>query len=180
MTAVPTTQREVLVSGSAKGYGAAASTSIHKHVGGVPVATTTTGTDSACTDGTMYLGEIALEAGMRLTGISYLIGSTGGTDKVVVYLYDSAGTVLANSLLTGTTVGTTATFQRVAFTAAYEVPDDGRYYVGVIFNGATAKFRTQAFGDHDAGSVTSTFGTSAAITPPATFTASKAPYAMTY
>lgn len=150
-----------------------------RYVGEAQPATNTTGTDTACTNGTIYVGAIFLGSNCTITGLSYLIGSVGGTDKVISYLFDSTGAVVANSALAGATVGTTATMQRVDFTAAYTAPA-GLYYAGVVFNGTTAKFRTHTFGDHPAGQVSYTFGTSASITVPTTFTASKAPYAMIY
>lgn len=158
-----------------------ATATCHFYTGFEPPPTTTTGTDTAAVNGTVWIGEIFVPANCTATGISYLLGSVGGTDKVVAALFSSAGAILANSALdSSVTAGTTATFQRVPFTAPYAVTGPGKYYVGVQFNGTTAKLRTQAFGDHDATSASQTFNTLVAITPPATFTASKSPIAMTY
>ncbi len=143
--------------------------------------TLTTGTDTACDNGTRFYGEVFVPANATLTGIEYLIGSVGGTDSVVVYLWDAAGTVVANSALAGATVGTAATYQQVAFTAPYAAVGPAVYFVGVQFNGATAKFRTIPTGTRrPAASNAGTFGTAAVITPPTTFTADKAPVAWTY
>jgi hypothetical protein len=153
----------------------------HYYVGDAAPATSTTGTDTTPVNGTLWIGEVRVMANCTSTGISYLIGSVGGTDKVVVALFSSAGAVLANSALdSSVTVGTTATFQRVPFTATYALKGPGKYYVGVQMNGNTARLRTQAFGDIDATSISQTFNTLVAITPPTTFTASKAPIAMLY
>jgi len=152
----------------------------HIYAGEFVPQTTTTGTDTAGVATQIWVGELRIGSNTLLTGLSYLIGSVGGTDKAIAILYDSAGNVLANSALAGTTVGTTATMQRLPFVTAYAA-GPGLYYVGISTNGTTAKLRTQAFGDTNAGVITGqTFGTLAAITPPSTFTASQAPVVMTY
>lgn len=146
-----------------------------------PPATTTTGTDTAAVNGTFWIGEVFVPANATVTGASYLLGSVGGTDKVVVALWSSAGALLANSAVdSSVTAGTTATFQRVPFTATYAATGPAKYFIGVQFNGSTAKLRTQAFGDCDSTSIAQTFNTPVAITVPTTFTASKAPIAMLY
>ncbi len=154
----------------------------HFYAGGAAPATTTTGTDTAAIAGTLWISEIFLPAHISaVTGISYLVGSVGAADKVMVALFDSAGNILANSALdSSVTVGTAATFQRVPFTAPLAVAGPGKYFVGVSFNGTTAKIRTQAFGDTSTTSIAQTFNTLVAITPPTSFTASVGPYCMTY
>lgn len=158
--------------------------------GGVPynVATwqpiaATSGTDTACSNGTAYVGSVFLPKNATVTGISYLVGSVGGTDKVVASLHDISGTPLANSATAGATVGTAAQVQAVALTATYAAKGPAFYFVALTFNGTTAKFRsipahTQAgvIGN----GVTQTFGTVAAFTAPTTFTADKAPVAFLY
>lgn len=145
------------------------------------VVLATAGTDSACTNGTVYYSSLWLPCKMTLTGISYMVGSVGGTDKVIVTLHDSTGAVVANSAVAGTTVGTAANMQSVDFTATYAA-NSGRYYIGVTFNGTTAKFRTYPIPGSKAfaGSATQTFGTTAAFTPPGTFTADKGPIGGVY
>jgi hypothetical protein len=91
-----------------------------------PIAATS-GTDTACTNGTGYVGSILIPAACTITGIGYLVGSVGGTNSVVVSLHDSAGTLLANSAAAGTLVGTAAQVQQVAFTTPYVV--DGNFTV---------------------------------------------------
>lgn len=152
------------------------------YAGGYPPQSATSGTDTAGINGTLWISEIFVPANMTLTGISYLLGSVGGTDKVVVALFDSAGNLVAHSAVdSSVTAGTLATFQRVPFTATYAVTTGpGKYYIGVQFNGATAKLRTQVFGDHNTTSAAQTFNTLVAITPPTTFTASKGPVSMLY
>lgn len=166
------------ISGSAQ---SSVTKAVHFYAGGVVPIATTTGTDTAGINGTLWISEIFIPANCTVTGISYLIGSVGGTDKVVVALFNSAGAIVANSVLDASvTVGTTATFQRVPFTAPVAVVGPGLYYVGVQTNGTTAKVRTQPFGNHNAGTVSQVFDTLVAITPPATFTASTGPIALLY
>ncbi len=152
----------------------------HLYAGEFVPAALTTGTDTAGVSTVIWVSELRINGNVLITGLSYLIGSVGGTDKAIAILYDSAGNVLASSALAGATVGTAATFQRLAFIAAYKA-GPGLYYVGISTNGTTAKIRTQAAGDHNTGQITGqTFGTLVAITPPTTFTAAMAPIVMTF
>lgn len=150
-----------------------------------PITTATSGTDVFFADGTQYVTSIFLPVNKTLTGVTYLVGSVGGTDKVYVVLYDADGAVLANSSLTtgGATVGTAAQLQAVAFTATYAAKGPRMYYVGISGNGNTAKLRTvpaYTGGGIHAGSVAQVHGTVAAITEPVTFTADKAPVCFLY
>lgn len=149
-----------------------------------PIAATS-GTDTTPANGTQFVTSIFLPWNMTLTGVSYLIGSVGGTDRAYVVLYDSSGAVLANSTLasSGTVVGTAANVQALPFTSTYEAKGGRRYFVGLSMNGNTARFRsvpahTQA--GLWAGQVEQTHATVAAITPPSTFTADKAPVIFLY
>lgn len=148
-----------------------------------PVAATS-GTDTACTNGTIYAGSIFIPGNMRITGIQYLIGSVGGTDKVIVSLHDDNGALLANSATAGATVGTAANLQQVPFTAVYVAPGPKYLFVGLTFNGTTAKFRTiPAFTNFNGvltGSGTQVFGTPANFTAPLIFTADLGPVAGIY
>lgn len=143
-----------------------------------PIAATS-GTDVACTNGTLYYGSIFLPGNVTINNVNYLIGSVGGTDKVIVTVHNLAGTLLANSALAGTTVGTAANTQSVALTTPYQFVGPGHILIGLTFNGTTAKFRAvPAFCSAGllGGSATQTFGTAATITPNATnFTADLTP-----
>lgn len=147
-----------------------------------PIAATS-GTDTACSNGTAYVGSIYVPMNATITGIQYLVGSVGGTDKVIASLHDSTGALLANSATAGATVGTAAQIQQVAFTGTYAAVGPGFYFVALTFNGTTAKFRSipayTAAGTIGNG-VTQTFGTPAAFTVPTTFTADKVPVASLY
>jgi hypothetical protein len=144
-----------------------------------PIAATS-GTDTACTNGTAYVGAVFLPKNSVITGISYLIGSVGGTDKVVASLHSNTGALLANSAVAGATVGTAETVQNVELIQPYEVKGPMTYFVGLTFNGTTAKFRTipaQTQAGEIGNGVTQTFGTPASFTAPTTFTANKVPVA---
>jgi hypothetical protein len=150
------------------------------YAGGVAPLAATSGTDTTPADGKVFISAIQVPHTMSITGISYLIGSVGGTDKAIAILFDSDGNVVANSATAGTTVGTAANFQRLAFTEAYTAKGPGLYYVGIVMDGTTARLRTHAAGDHPTDSVSQTFGTPVAITPPTTFTADEGPIAVLY
>lgn len=143
----------------------------------------TSGTDVFGVDGTQYVTSLFIPVNKSVANINFLVGSVGGTDKVYAVLYDATGAVLANSSLTGggATVGTAAQIQTLALTSAYAFKGPSMCYVGISINGGTAKLRTVAAHTQAglfAGSVAQTHGTSptvAAITPPTTFTADKAP-----
>lgn len=161
-----------------------ATVSTHVWTAGGSVVLATAGTDAACSNGARYWSEIMIPYNMTITGISYLIGSVGGTDSVVVQLCNSAGVEVATSRPVGTAadlVGTAANFQSVALSAPYAATA-GLYYIVVQFNGTTAKFRTYPIPGSKfiAGTVAGTWGTKANITPGTTFTADKGPICITY
>lgn len=147
-----------------------------------PVAATS-GTDTACSNGTAYVGSVLVPANCTVTGIQYLVGSVGGTDKVVASLHNASGTPVANSATAGATVGTAAEVQQVAFTSTYAAVGPAFYFVALTFNGTTAKFRSVPAHTQNGvigNGVTQTFGTVAAFTAPSTFTADKVPVASLY
>lgn len=162
------------------GFVLATSSPINWADGGTAVLATA-GTDSACTNGDRYWVSLMIPRNVTLTGLAYLIGSVGGTDKVITELHNSAGVLVATSALAGATVGTAANIQGVDFTAPYAAIA-GRYYAALQFNGTTAKFRTYPIPGSKivAATAAGTFGTSAAITPGTTFTADKGPICYTY
>ena len=154
----------------------------------VPVAlpaAATSGTDTAFADGTTFLASVFVPCNMTVTGVGYLVGSVGGTDKVIVRLYNSAGTLLASSTTasSGTTAGTAAQLQEIAFTATYAATGPRRYFIGISANGLTAKLRTlpaYTGAKTFSGSVALTHAATTAITPPTAFAADKAPFAYLY
>ncbi len=153
--------------------------------GGVPTAVTT-GTDVAASAGARWWVEIEIPHNATITGLSYLVGSVGGTDSVMVHLYNSAGTQVATSKKTGAAhgdlVGTAAQLQSVAFTAPYAAVA-GKYFAAVQFNGTTAKFRAYLIPGSKfvANTAAGTYDTAvASITPGSTFVADKGPVISTY
>lgn len=147
--------------------------------------TNTSGTDTACTNGTIYAGSICVPAGMTITGVQYLIGSVGGTTKVIASLHNYLGTVLTSSDQAGTTVGTLATVQKVPFTVSHTVFQPTWLHIGLTFDGTTAKFRTIPAGCNAGngvvgGSRAQTFGTSASFTAWTTFNADLIPIMSIY
>jgi len=151
----------------------------------------TAGTDKACTNGTCYLGRFYLPAPALATGAQYLVGSVGGTNNVILSLYDETGRLLRATA--STLIGTAANVQQIAFAtgptgaAATTIQlEPGYYWIGLTANGTTAKFRTvpdhAGVGDNIlGGTVSQTFGTvTATVTVPATLTADTAPVASLY
>ena len=143
-----------------------------------------TGTNTTLVAGTTLFADVViLKPTFALTGIGVLNGATVGTDKGIVYLYDSAGNLLANSALAGATTSGANAFQQYVFTAPYTTLNPGRFWIGYQSNGTTDTLRTIAastWADVLTTGVTGTFGTAATLTPPATFTADKGPYAYVY
>ena len=122
--------------------------------------------------GTRYYQNFSLGVQTKITGLEVLVGATGGTDNWIVELHDSTGALVATSALAGTLAGTANQFQRIAFTAPYTALA-GTYYLALQSNGNTATYGayvTPAQGAALNGSAGGVFGTSAAITPPTTWT----------
>ena len=145
----------------------------------------TSGDDTACTNGTGYAGSIYVPYNSTIVGVQFLIGSIGGTDKVIVSLHSDGGVLLANSDTAGTLVGTAATGQQVAFTAPYAIRGPVQCFILLTFNGNTAKFRTVPahcqIGNGVIGNgVTQTFGTPANFIQPGAFYVGKVPIASLY
>ena len=142
------------------------------------------GTDTACDNGSIWVAGIYVPVNCVITGIEYVVGSVGGTDSVVVGLYHSGGTLAANSLLTGTVVGTAAQTQQVAFTSTYATQGPAQYWVALQFNGATAKLRTiPAYAGLGTNRIkqAGAFGTMATLSPtPSALVAGLGPIASTY
>lgn len=144
-----------------------------------PVTSATTGTDTACAANILFYAAIYVPGKTQITGINFLIGSVGGTDKAIGSIYDISGNLLANTAVAGVIVGTTATTQALPLTVPKLLDGPNFYLVGLTFNGTTAKFRSiPVYCDNGTvgGSVAQTFGTPATIAPSQTkFTADKGP-----
>ncbi len=136
--------------------------------------------DKTMVAGTRYYSAIVIGNPAVLTGMQALVGSTGGTDTWVFELHSPAGILLAASA--ATTAGTAAQWQRLAFTATYNLTVPGTYWGVVQSNGNTAKLATlnSDVNPTFTGSATGTQGTPASITPPTTYTANLGPMIMVY
>lgn len=142
--------------------------------------TATSGTDVANTNGTIYYVSMFVPGNCFITSINYLVGSVGGTDKVIAGLFDQTGQLLANTAIAGQIVGTAAQVTSVPLTQPYNyIGGPATLLVGLCFNGVTAKFRAipaYCSAGAVAGSATQTFGTPASFVPSTTlFTADLGP-----
>ncbi len=136
--------------------------------------------DKTMVAGTRYYSSIVIGAPALLTGIQAMVGTTGGSDTWVFELHSPTGVLLAASA--ATTAGTASTWQRLAFTATYNLTIPGTYFLVVQSNGTTAKLATLNSDVNPTltGSATGTQGTPASITPPTTYTANLGPMATVY
>jgi hypothetical protein len=132
---------------------------------------------------TMYCTELVLTGARLLTGLAVLNGTTVGTDKHLMVLYDSTGNPLANSATAGATTSGASTYQAFAFTSTYFAVA-GKYLGCMQTNGTTDTVRMSVTGVNDnliTGSITGqTFGTIATITAPTTYTTAVGPYIYGY
>lgn len=131
-----------------------------------------------------YCTEIDLPYSALVTGLGILNGTTVGTDKHLVILYDSSGNVLANSAVAGAVSAGASTYQKYNFTSKYYAVGPARYFGCVMANGTTDTLRHAITAVNDnvlAGKLTGkTFGTVTSITPPASFTTALGPYFLVY
>ena len=111
--------------------------------GGLAPAAATTGTSTQGIANQQWISPVWVPANVTLTGLAFLIATTGGTDKAIVSFYNNAGTLVANSTTasSGTTVGTAANIQSLAFTSTYAAVGPARYWASVQTNGTTAYIR---------------------------------------
>ncbi len=136
-------------------------------------ALTAMGTSSVHVAGTLNVSEIYVPTWNTWKGIAVLNGTIVGTDNMLVALYGSNGTLIANSAVAGTLSAGASTFQNRDFLIPATLPP-GRYFIGVQSNGTTAtsnKFVSANGPLLLTTSSTGTFGTvPSSITPPTTFT----------
>ena len=128
----------------------------------------------------IYCTEIDLPYSVLMTGLASLNGTTVGTDKHWVILYDTGGNVLANSATAGALTANASTYQKFNFVNKFYAVGPARYFGCVGSNGTTDTIRHAVTGTNDnvlGGTVTGqVFGTAAAITVPSSFTTAKVPY----
>lgn len=128
----------------------------------------------------IYCTELDLPYSMLVTGLAVLNGTTVGTNKHFLILYDSSGNVLANTAPAGTTTSGASTYQKINLVSKFYAVGPNRYFVCDGLNGTTDTIRHAATGISDSvlgGTVTAqVFGTAAKITVPTTFTTVKVPF----
>jgi hypothetical protein len=129
----------------------------------------------------MYCTQINMPFSKLLTGLKVLNGTTVGTDKHLVLLYDAGGNLLANSAAAGVTTAGASTYQAISFTTPYYAVGPASYFGCFTSNGTTDTVRhliTSMDQGLLAGKITGlVFGTQAAtIAPPATFTTAVGAY----
>lgn len=136
-------------------------------------ALTAAGASSVHVAGTMNITEIYIPYWNLWKGIAVLNGTVVGTDNMLIALYGSSGTLMANSAVAGTLSANASTFQNRDFLVP-QLLAPGRYFLGVQSNGTTATSNklVSANGVNVlTTSSTGVFGTvPATITVPTTFT----------
>ena len=126
---------------------------------------------------TMWFSDVFVPYPAVLLGIGVLNGTTVGTTKAIVTLYNSAGTLVANSSVTtgGAVTSGASAFQQRAFVSAYTAKP-GQYWIGVMPDSTTDTWRTiqaATWVDTNTGTVAGVAATATpTITPTTTFTAS--------
>ena len=158
------------------------------HSGTWPVQSATAGTDSVCQANKIYLGSVYVPLNGTITGVAYLVGSVGGTSKVIASIYDISGNLLSSSAVAGTVVGTAAQVQLLPLTtpASLAIAGPGYYWIGLTFDSTgpgrlrTVPAQCQAGSGVMGNILTQTFGTPAAIVCPTTFTLDTVPVAHFY
>jgi hypothetical protein len=125
---------------------------------------------------TMWFSDIFVPYPCTILGAAHLNGTTVGTTKAIASLYNAAGTLVANSSVTGggaVTVGASV-FQERLFTTAY-VAKPGRYWIGYMPDSTTDTVRTIVAATYvhvNTGTVAGGAATAtASLTPTTTFTA---------
>jgi hypothetical protein len=145
--------------------------------GDIPARVSTDGTDTTPVITETYFAELEVNGASVATGIAVMNGSVA-SGNIKVGLFSAAGALLASSA--STAMAGTAGYQRVPFTATYQLTP-GTYIVALQVDNTTARFRTHAFGNFAAAKKTGeTYGTWTALTPATTFTAGQGPIASLY
>lgn len=141
----------------------------------------TTGTDVTMDDGDRHFTEIYIPYTTTVTGIFYLVGSSGGSDSVIVELFDIDGDRVSGAFSDTTIVGTAVEFQKVPFLAPITV-NPGLYYVSAQFDGTTDEYRSPLTTGVPYGADTQagTFAVKAPIVPDSTWTVSEGIYGGIY
>lgn len=150
-------------------------------------AAATSGTDTTPAEKKLFVTSIFVPVNKTIKGIGYLVGSVGGTNKVVAGLFSATGEILAHSSETteGATVGTAAEMQALDLTAEYKATGPAVYFIGITMNGNTARLRTIPKNTAGANIFSEEISITAKnvlakITAPTAFTADKGPISWIY
>lgn len=167
------------------GVAAIAGTTFGTWAGNYVPASKSAGTDVAFAEKKLFVSSLFLPANKKVKGIGLLLGTEGGTNKLVAGLFNSKGEPLAKTSETteGTVAGTKETIQEIDLTAEYEAVGPAVYFIGITGNGTTAKMRTIAIGGKNVltGEVElAEKNKLAKFTAPTSFTADKGPVAFLY
>lgn len=134
---------------------------------------------------TMWFIDVFIPYPCVLLGAGHLNGTTVGTTKAIATLYNAAGTLVANSSVTGggaVTAGASV-FQQRAFVSAYTAKP-GQYWIGYMPDSTTDTVRTivaATFVEANTGSVAGVAATATtSITPTTTFTANLGIFSYVY
>ena len=139
----------------------------------------TQGVNTTPTAGSRYWVEVNVHGNITVTGISFLVGTVGGTDSVYCELYRSDSTLIIRTVKA--ICGTAKQIQSCPF-ANTVLLQPGRYFIALQSKGNTMRFRSHSVTGSKfiAGSTTGTFGTAATFSPGSSYTASKAPFCALY
>ena len=175
---VCSTAGQILAVGNANPLG------VHSNIPIGSVAYGSLGTSTTDVAGQVWIDNLQLPVDKTITGMACLNGSSATTDSFILALYNGAGALVGNTVLTGTALSGANTFQQVAFTTPYAAKA-GRYWVAWQGNGTAANaLRTIAASTYlgiATSVVSGSFGTlPAAITLPTTFTANNGPICYVY
>lgn len=150
------------------------------HSGGFMPYVATAGTDTTPATTVIYAVEVYIENNATITGISLLNGSSGA-GNITVALADSTGLPIAAAQSATTAQGSAAVYQQIPFATPYAAKGPARYYIMVMFDNTSARFRALPVGNFRAGSVTGqTYGTFTSVAAIVAFTTNLGPIADTY
>jgi len=139
----------------------------------------TIGANTTPSAGYRYWVKINIPYNCTLHGLSFLVGTVGGTDSLYMEFYKADSTLAART--TKAICGTAKQIQSCSFASNYTAVA-GIYYIALQSKGNTMRFRAHSVTGSKfvAGSATGSFGVAAAFSPGGTYTAAKAPFCATW
>ena len=137
--------------------------------------------------GHVLYSQIYIPYNVTITGVTWESDSTSGADSAMAYLFNSTGTMVAQTARNsggsgGQVIGTSLAFKSAPFTGGTYAATPGLYYIGIQSNGTTSKLRGLGTANQKfwTGDYAGSFGSCASITQPSANTASIQPYVQTY